>query len=101
VRGESCLLILPEPDVTNEKTSILFNILIHFLPGSFPGISRATRYNISFFHIKNQPTANTVYLSLYLEIEQQVSAYVMLLYKNMNIKPLLFKKGKAFHFTVG
>jgi hypothetical protein len=35
-----------------------------------------------------------------LETEQQVSAYaraiIRLLYKNMNIKALLFKKGKPF-----
>jgi hypothetical protein len=46
-----------------------------------------------------------LFISLYLEIEQQVSAYVRaiirLIHKNMNIKALLFKKGKAFHFTLG
>jgi hypothetical protein len=40
-----------------------------------------------------------------LEAEQPVSAcaraIIRLLYTDMNIEVLLFKKGKTFHFTVG
>jgi hypothetical protein len=50
-------------------------------------------------------TANSVCISLFGDFELQVSAYVgafiRLLYKNINIKAVLFKKGKAFHFTMG
>jgi hypothetical protein len=60
-----------------------------------------SKININF-HTKTsqQPT---LFISLYLETELLISAcygHHQAPLQNMNIEALLFKKGKAFHFTV-
>jgi hypothetical protein len=57
-----------------------------------------------FFSHKKSVTANSVYISLFRDLSNKfrpVMATVSFLYKNLNTAGLLYRKGKAFHFTMG